>query len=120
MAVGSFSSCNIVLSVFVYLQTEEQLTLCVQQWIDYEEISERVGGWLKDVDTEIRGTELQATLQEKRQKLQHVKVGILVYRTNVLSLQYWAPQCTCVLITFDNHLCDWTSRKLQLCTCQKH
>ena len=56
-------------------QTEQHLTSCVQQWVDWGEVSERVTGWLKDVDVELRRVDLKPTVEEKLATLQHLRVS---------------------------------------------
>ena len=67
----------------------------MQQWVDWEEVSERVTGWLKDVDVELRRVDLKPTVEEKLATLQHLRVSTAPSRwppCNILLLRSSVPR----------------------------
>ena len=56
------------------------LETCLMQWSDYDERSEQVQKWLKDMERKVKDFDLKANMPEKKAQLQKAKVRYIDHR----------------------------------------
>ncbi len=52
------------------------LESCLLQWSDFDDSSDQIQRWLKDMERKVKDTELKADLSEKKGQLQKTKVRL--------------------------------------------
>ena len=66
--------------------TRSALEMCLLRWSDFDDSSEQILRWLKDMERRLRDNEPKTDLSEKKSKLQRIKVNHDNVDTNRLHL----------------------------------
>ena len=68
--------------------TRMALESCLLQWSDFDDSSEQIQRWLKDMERRLKDSEPKADLSEKKAQHQRFKVSTIILLWTVLLLAY--------------------------------
>ena len=83
--------------------TRSTLETCLLRWSDFDDSSEQILRWLKDMERRLKDNEPKADLSEKKSKLQRIKVNNMQYirLPTYNTLQYSMAYCFECLLRVD-------------------